>query len=179
MPQEIVTAYVGLGSNLGDRAGNLLYAVRGLHEAGVCVKRLSAIYETVPVSVKNQPQYLNMVAETEIRNVTPEQMLARMLRIEYLLGRRREQPKGARTVDLDLLLFGDHQHHTEFLNLPHPQLHLRRFVLVPLDELAPRLKHPVFGFTIHELLKVTPDKSQVMRWQPAYEIPAGLHVSIA
>src|SRR3712207_2166108 len=106
MNAENVTAYVGIGSNLGDRAGNLLLAVRGLLEASISLKRLSAIYETEPVEVDDsQPPFLNMVAEVEVHNITPEQMLARMMRIEYLLGRRRESPNDARTVDLDLLIF--------------------------------------------------------------------------
>lgn len=167
MNVETVTAYVGIGSNLGDRAGNLLLAVRGLLEASMCLKRLSAIYETEPVGVKDsQTPYLNTVAEVEIKNITPEQMLARMLRVEYLLGRQRESPKAARTADLDLILFGKINHHTDFLTVPHPQMHLRRFVLVPLNELAPDLRHPVLQKTIAELLAETPDKSNVRRWNP-------------
>ena len=116
-----VTAYVGIGSNLGDRAGNMLLAVRGLLEASMCLKRLSAIYETEPFGVDDkQPRFLNMIAEVEINNITPEQMLARMLRVEYLLGRKRESPKAARTVDLDLNLFGKIVHHTDFLIVLHP-----------------------------------------------------------
>ena len=167
MNVETVTAYVGIGSNLGDRAGNLLLAVRGLLEASMCLKRLSAIYETEPFGVDDkQPRFLNMIAEVEINNITPEQMLARMLRVEYLLGRKRESPKGARTVDLDLILFGKIVHHTDFLTVPHPQFHLRRFVLVPLNELAPNLRHPVSNKTINALLGETPDKSSVSRWNP-------------
>ena len=179
MTVETVTTFVGLGSNLGDRAGNLLYAVRGLHEAGICVKRISAIYETVPVGVEKHPPYLNMVAEAEIKNISPEQMLARMLRIEYLLGRRRTEPKAPRTVDLDLLLFGNLKYHSDFLDVPHPQMHLRRFVLVPLDELLPRFVHPILKKTIHELLTQTPDKSAVVRWQPASLLAADLKVAAA
>jgi 2-amino-4-hydroxy-6-hydroxymethyldihydropteridine diphosphokinase len=167
MNVECVIAYVGIGSNLGDRAGNLVLAVRGLLEASMCLKRLSAVYETEPVEVdKSQTPYLNMIAEVEVKNITPEQMLARMLRVEYLLGRRRESPKGARTADLDLILFGKIIHHTDFLTVPHPQMHLRRFVLVPLNELAPDLRHPVLQKTVAELLAETPDKSNVQRWNP-------------
>ncbi|MDQ4122096.1 MAG: 2-amino-4-hydroxy-6-hydroxymethyldihydropteridine diphosphokinase [Acidobacteriota bacterium] len=167
MNVEAVIAYVGIGSNLGDRAGNLLLAVRGLLEASMCLKRLSAIYETEPVGVKEtQLPYLNMIAEVEVKNITPEQMLARMLRVEYLLGRRRESPKAARTVDLDLILFGKNIYQTDFLSVPHPQMQQRRFVLVPLNELAPDLRHPVLQKTIAELLAETPDKSNVRRWNP-------------
>jgi 2-amino-4-hydroxy-6-hydroxymethyldihydropteridine diphosphokinase len=167
MNVETVTAYVGIGSNLGDRAGNLLLAVRGLLEASMCLKRLSAVYETEPVGVANaQPPFLNMIVEVEISSITPEQILARMLRVEYLLGRKRESPKAARTVDLDLILFGKIVHRTDFLVVPHPQLHLRRFVLVPLNELSPNLRHPVLNKTVRELLAATPDKSNVYRWNP-------------
>lgn len=167
MNTETVTAYISLGSNLGDRAGNLLLAVRGLLEAHIYITRLSAVYETEPFGVFEHPSYLNMVAEARVTNVTPEQMLARMLRIEYLLGRRREvNKKLPRTVDLDLLLFGELEHKTDFLTLPHPQMHLRRFVLQPLAEIAPTLVHPTHNMTIRELLKITTDTSEVVRWHP-------------
>jgi 2-amino-4-hydroxy-6-hydroxymethyldihydropteridine diphosphokinase len=104
---EVIVAYVSLGSNLGDRAGNLLLAVCGLTEASFIIHRLSAIYETEPVDVKSHNDYLNMVAEIHVTNISPSQMMARMLRIEYLLGRQRETPKAPRTVDLDLLLYGN------------------------------------------------------------------------
>lgn len=167
MTHDTVTAYVGLGSNTGNRAANLLLAVRGLLEAGFCVNRLSAIYETEPHHVPNQNLYLNMAAEIRVGSVTAEQMLARMLRIEYLLGRRRASAeKTARTVDLDLLFFGDKQHRTALLTVPHPLLHQRKFVLQPLSEIAPQLIHPVFGVTVKQLLKQTDDQAQVVRWQP-------------
>lgn len=162
-----IKAYVGLGSNLGDRAGNLLLAVRGMMNAGLCVSCLSSIYETEAVDVKDQPAFLNMVAQLSLEHLpTPVQIMARLLRIEYALGRRRDRPKGPRTIDLDLLLYGNEQRATEFLTLPHPRLHLRRFVLIPLAELAPELLHPVLNQTITRLLVQTPDDSQVRRWQP-------------
>ena len=163
----IQNAYVGLGSNLGNRAGYLLLAVRGMLDAGLDVIRLSNIYETEPVDHEEQPVFLNMVAE--LRGSTlppPDQMLARLLRIEYALGRTRDVPKGPRTIDLDLLIFKDYQLETEFLTLPHPRLPARRFVLVPLAELVPTLEHPVFGKSISELLAQTKDRSTVVRWMP-------------
>ena len=167
MSVETVTTYVGLGSNLGDRAGNLLLAVRGLIEASICIRRMSAIYETEAVETLNQQtNFLNMVVEAEVNNVSPEQMLARMLRVEYLLGRRREFENSPRTVDLDLLLFGEAVHKSDIVTVPHPRIHLRRFVLVPLNEIAPSFKHPVFNKTIAKLLEETPDKSNVKRWNP-------------
>jgi 2-amino-4-hydroxy-6-hydroxymethyldihydropteridine diphosphokinase len=163
---ESVTAYISLGSNLGDRAGNLLLGVRGLMEANFEVCRLSAIYETEPVGVENQGLFLNMVAETCVTGVTPEQMMARMIRIEYLLGRMQKNTKAPRTVDLDLLFYGNLQYQTSFLTLPHPRLHQRRFVLVPLAELEPHLIHPVVNQTIQQLLEHVEDTSMVRRWNP-------------
>ena|SRR5688572_3682974 len=164
----IQNAYVGLGSNLGDRAGYLLLAVRGMLDSGLDVIRLSRIYETAPVEYENQPPFLNMVAE--LRGTTlpsPEQTLARLLRVEYALGRTREVPMGPRTIDLDLLIFRDKRSDTEFLTLPHPRIAARRFVLVPLFELVPTLVHPVLNKPISKLLAETKDRSSVVRWLPA------------
>jgi 2-amino-4-hydroxy-6-hydroxymethyldihydropteridine diphosphokinase len=161
-----VKAYLSLGSNLNDRAGNLLLGVRGMMNAGLSVSRLSSVYETDPVDVTDQPAFLNMAAELTGEPLpSPEQILARLLRIEYALGRRRNRPKGPRILDLDLLLYADEQRASEFLILPHPRLHLRRFVLVPLAELVPELIHPVLNLTIAQLLSKTPDASSVRRWQ--------------
>ena len=160
-------AYVSLGSNLGDRAGYLLLAVRGMFAAGLDVIRLSSIYETQPVEYTNQPTFLNMVAE--LRGTTlppPEQMLARMLRIEFALGRIRDVHMGPRTIDLDLLIYRDELRNTEFLRLPHPRLHLRRFVLEPLNELVPTLEHPVLKQSISGLLESSEDLSAVTLWKP-------------
>jgi 2-amino-4-hydroxy-6-hydroxymethyldihydropteridine diphosphokinase len=163
---EVITAYVGLGSNLGDRAGNLLLAVRGLMEASFVVNKLSAIYETEPFGVQGHTPFLNMVAEIYITNISPSQMLARMLRIEYLLGRKEKNRDKPRTVDLDLLLYGDFQSYTEFLTLPHPRMHDRRFVLVPLAELDPHIIHPALNKTIQEILESLDDQHEVSRWSP-------------
>ena len=164
MEGENIKAYIGLGSNLNDRAGNLLLAVRGMMDAGLCVSRLSSIYETEPVDVKDQPAFLNMVAELSVTSQpSPEQLIARLLRIEYALGRRRARRSGPRTIDLDLLLYGNELRGTEFLTLPHPRLHLRRFALIPLAELAPALMHPILKQTIAQLLAQTSDDSQVKR----------------
>ena len=163
----IQNAYVGLGSNLEDRGGYLLLAVRGMLDAGMDVIRLSSIYETDAVEYENQPAFLNMVAEVRGSTLpSPEQMLARLLRIEYALGRKRDVPMGPRTIDLDLLIFKDQQLNTEFLTVPHPRLHLRRFVLVPLNELVPKLVHPVLEKPVSELLSQIKDRSNVVRWTP-------------
>ena len=160
-------AYIGLGSNLGDRAGNLLLGVRGLLDARIEVSRLSRIYETEAVETFAQPRFLNMVAE--LRGSTlprPEELMARLLRIEYSLGRTRDTAMAPRTIDLDLLLYGEETSDTQFLRLPHPSLHLRRFVLEPLNELAPALIHPLINKSVAELLAELSDNSSVELWNP-------------
>lgn len=167
MSSRIDHAYVSLGSNVGDRCGNLLLGVRGFLDCGLAVSRLSKIYETEPVDNLDQPKFLNMVAELDGEALpSPESLLARLLRIEYSLGRTRTVPKGPRTIDLDLLLCQKQRRESEFLTLPHPRLHERRFVLVPLAELCPKLIHPVLNETIEELLRQTKDQSHVERWKP-------------
>lgn len=158
-------AYVSLGSNLGDRAGNLLLAIRGMLEAGLEVKRLSHIYETEAIETFAQPRFLNMVAELG-GNALPDaaEVMVRLLQVEHLLGRSRDVEKGPRTIDLDLLFYGDKTSSTELLILPHPRLHRRRFVLAPLEELTPQLVHPTLKKTIAELLEELADVSEVKLW---------------
>jgi len=164
----IPNAYVGLGSNLGDRAGNLLLAVRGILEAGLEITRLSPIYETEAISNLAQADFLNQVAELRGKSLpTPEQMLARLLRVEYALGRTRDVPNGPRTIDLDLLLYRSEVRDTEFLRLPHPRMHRRRFVLAPLNDLVPNLLHPTLGTTIADLFQSLDDESKVTKWTPS------------
>lgn len=163
---EFTTVYLGLGSNLGDRAGNLLLAVRALVEADFGVHKLSAIYETEPIDIDSDINFLNMVAELRVTNVRASQMMARLLRIEYLLGRGDKTVKKPRTVDLDILLFSDECLESEFLTLPHPRLHLRKFVLVPLAEIAPTIIHPLIGKNIADILAHVDDSSDVHRWDP-------------
>ena len=163
---QIDNVYVGLGSNLGDRAGNLLRAVRSLLEAGLSVKRLSAIYETEPVGASPQPDFLNMVVELDGRDLPPpEDLLMTLLRIEQSLGRTRDAPLAPRTIDLDLLIYRNEIRATECLTVPHPRLHERRFVLEPLAELCPQLLHPVLKRTIARLLSETTDRSEVKLWE--------------
>lgn len=167
MRNNPITAYVSLGSNLGDRAGNLLLGIRGIIDTGHEVTRLSQIYETEPVETFAQPIFLNMVAELKVEELTkPEQLLEQLLKVEQLQGRTRDSIKGPRTIDLDLLLYGDHLVNNQRLTLPHPQLNRRRFVLVPLAELCPNLEHPVIHRTIAELLRETTDRSEVKPWIP-------------
>jgi len=165
--QPPIHAYVSLGSNLGDRAGNLLLAIRGMRDAGLEVTRLSQIYETEPVETFAQPLFLNMVAELRVNaDLDPEEMMQRLLQVEHSLGRTRDLQKGPRTIDLDLLLYGDQIVDTKLLTLPHPRFHHRRFALVPLAELCPNFQHPVFHRSIRKLLQETADGSDVKPWMP-------------
>jgi len=167
----ITVAYVALGSNLGDRAGNLLLAVRGLLEASFVVHKLSAIYETEPIGLDDSGKFLNMVAEIHVTNISATQMMARLLRIEYLLGRKDKSIKRPRTVDLDIIFFGSQHIDTPFLTVPHPRMHLRKFVLCPLAEIAPNLVHPTLNTEIGELLAGVEDTSDVRRWNPNNNVP--------
>jgi 2-amino-4-hydroxy-6-hydroxymethyldihydropteridine diphosphokinase len=163
---SISKVYVSLGSNLGDRAGNLLLGIRGMLDAGLEISRLSNVYETEPVETFPQPAFLNMVAELSSHALPPpEQMMARLLGVEYALGRTRETAMAPRTIDLDLLLYRGDTRNTVFLTLPHPRFHLRKFVLIPLAELAPRLVHPTLNKTIRELLELVDDDSSIKRWK--------------
>lgn len=158
-------AYVGMGSNLGDRAGNLLAGVRGMLAANLGVARLSSVYETEPVGVEDeQPAFLNMAAELCAPLPPPEELLRLLLDIERDAGRRRERPLAPRTLDLDLLLYGEERLETDALTLPHPRLHRRRFVLAPLAELIPEARHPILGASFAELLAAVGDDSRVELW---------------
>jgi 2-amino-4-hydroxy-6-hydroxymethyldihydropteridine diphosphokinase len=146
-----VKAYVGLGSNLGDRAAYLLLGLSALSRLPKThLLRLSPVYETDPVGPP-QPPYLNMVAELETE-LSPKGLLAEMLRIEKALGRERRERWGPRTLDLDLLLYGDLVLEEAGLSVPHPRLHERAFVLVPLLDLLPEGRHPLLGQSFAELL---------------------------
>jgi 2-amino-4-hydroxy-6-hydroxymethyldihydropteridine diphosphokinase len=156
-----------MGSNLGDRAGNLLLALGGMTRAGLSVARLSSVYETEPDGVpEEQPPFLNMVAELRGPLPPPETLLRLLLDIERSLGRIRPRPLAPRTLDLDLLLYGGALSATAALTLPHPRLHLRRFVLAPLAELIPTSQHPTLGATFADLLAATPDRPSVRPWEP-------------
>lgn len=166
--ERAARAYVGMGSNLGDRAGSLLVGVRGMLAANLRVARLSSVYETEPVGVEDtQPAFLNMVAELDAPLPPPEELLRLLLSVERDAGRRRERPLAPRTLDLDLLLYGDRRLGTDTLTLPHPRLHQRRFVLAPLAELVPDSPHPTLGKTFAELLATVGDDSRVELWEPS------------
>ena len=165
MKEGASTIYLGLGSNLGDRAAHLLQAVAALVKSGLRLQSVSSIYETDPVGYLDQPNFLNMAAAFACRTGDPFAVLDLCLRIEQRLGRERGMPNGPRTIDLDLLLMDDlvlegTRNGVELI-LPHPRLHVRRFVLTPLVEIAPQLRHPVLGETIYRLLDGITDPSGV------------------
>jgi 2-amino-4-hydroxy-6-hydroxymethyldihydropteridine diphosphokinase len=152
-------AFVGLGSNLGDRKGFLTRAVEALrHTRGVRVRRLSSFLESRAVVLPGTdaaaapPDYLNAVAALET-DLSPRELLARLQRIEAELGRMRTTRWGPRTIDLDLLLYDDRVIDTPELQVPHPRMHARGFVLRPLVEIAPDARHPVLGKRAHDLLE--------------------------
>lgn len=147
------TAYIALGSNLGDRAHNIYDGVRLLIERTGVRVRLSPLYETQPVGYVDQPAFLNGVAELWGSLPEPRDLLRTCLRIETDLGRERTVTQGPRTLDLDLLLCGDLVSADERLTLPHPRMHMRAFVLRPLVDLAPEARHPVLRATVSELLR--------------------------
>jgi len=151
----VKTVYLSLGSNIGEREENLRKAIEGLAAADVRVLRESPIYETEPVGLADQRWFLNMVVEAETA-LFPLQLLTRTAKIERDLGRVRTIKNGPRTLDIDILLFAKAVMRTARLAIPHPRMHERRFVLVPLADLAPELRHPVTHRTVRQMLDAAP-----------------------
>ncbi len=153
--------FVGLGSNLGDREQAIRRALAQLGKLpGTRLRRVSSLYDTDPVGVMDQPAFLNAVAELE-SELEPAEILWHLMLIESRLGRRREQRWGPRTIDLDLLLHGDRIIVSDELVIPHPEMHHRGFVLLPMAELAPRLVHPTEQRTMRDLLHAWGEFDQV------------------
>jgi 2-amino-4-hydroxy-6-hydroxymethyldihydropteridine diphosphokinase len=154
------TVYIGLGSNVGDRARNMNAALQALSKSMDTPLACSSLYRTDPVEVIDQEEFLNQVAGFSTDR-TPEEILGLCLAIEKEMGRVRTRHKGPRVIDLDLLLAGSDIRGGGGIEVPHPRMHLRRFVLLPLCEIAPAARHPILRRSIAELLRDCPDRSRV------------------
>lgn len=157
---EAVTVYLGLGSNLGDRQANLDRALEFLSQR-LRMGKISSIYDTEPLGDSNQPRFLNLVCQA-FTHLEPAGLLALAKGIEHKLGRVGKS--GApRTIDIDILIYGDQVIKTPELVIPHPKMTERAFVLIPLDEIASDLVHPVAGKTVKELLQSVTEKQGVLK----------------
>jgi 2-amino-4-hydroxy-6-hydroxymethyldihydropteridine diphosphokinase len=154
--------FLGLGSNIGDRAAYLKDAIKLI---GLPIVAMSSVYESEPVDYLNQPWFLNQVLHCET-SFHPLKLLAECQKVEEELGRTREISKGPRTIDIDLLFYNDEIITTPDLTIPHPAIPQRRFVLVPMSEIAPDFVHPQLNVTVRELLEHCPDNSVVKRIAP-------------
>ena len=155
----VTKAYISAGSNLGDKKANLEFALDELGKAGT-VLQTSSYFETEPVGYADQPWFLNLAIEMETR-LAPLELLRLCLTIESLRNRKRSFPNAPRTLDLDILLYGDAVVREEDLEIPHPRLSDRKFVLEPLAQIAPNLMHPVLKRSVQSLLETCTDASQV------------------
>src|SRR4051812_37131553 len=156
---------LGLGSNMGDRESHLRQAIVSLQQRQVTVRRSASLYLTEPRDFTNQPWFINTVAEVNTI-LNPQELLECCLLVEREAGRIRDQSRGPRPIDLDILFFGDQQIQTENLIVPHPRYADRQFVLAPLSELVPDFRDPISGISIQELLERCPDSGEVRLYAP-------------
>lgn len=145
-------AYIGIGSNIGNRQENCLHAIELLQKSGIIVTKRSSIYETEPWGVKEQPSFINMVIEVETER-GPEELLNILKDIEKQMGRTETVKWGSRVIDLDILLFDNIILNTEDLKIPHPFMHERDFVLRPLFEISPDVTHPLLKMSVSALIQ--------------------------
>lgn len=164
MLHRMKTVLLGIGTNLGDREGNLKRSVTLTEEHIGRVTEVSSVYETEPWGFQSESSFLNMVLKAETK-LTPSGLLGRILMIESLMGRLREGTGyKSRIIDIDILLFENRVIESRALVIPHPKMHERRFVLVPLCEIAGEMVHPVFNKSIKELLNECRDNSRVIKF---------------
>jgi 2-amino-4-hydroxy-6-hydroxymethyldihydropteridine diphosphokinase len=154
--------YVLTGGNMGNREDNLEKALTLIKKYCGNISAISSIYETAAWGNNDQPSFLNQVLEIHT-DLLPQQLLKKLLKIETRIGRTREEKYGPRIIDIDILFYNDEVHNDPSLKLPHPEIQNRRFVLVPMAEIAAELIHPVLKKTIGQLLAVCPDKLEVSR----------------
>ena len=156
-------AYIGFGSNIGDRLAHIQNAIHALSKTdGITLQKISSLYKTDPVGCEEQAQFLNGVAVIQT-SLPPLSLLHTLKDIETAIGRKHRMRWGPREIDLDILIYGDLCVQTEELVVPHPEMHLRGFVLVPLAELAPDLVHPIFQVSIQTLLNRLEDSKSVLK----------------
>jgi len=155
-------AYLLTGGNMGNREKNLARAKKLISEQAGKVTRASALYETAAWGKTDQPSFYNQALELET-TLPPKDLLKLLLEIEKKLGRQRDEKYGPRTIDIDILLYGDQIFNDPQLRIPHPELQNRRFALTPLAEIGPGLVHPVFKKSITELLAICSDTLEVTR----------------
>jgi 2-amino-4-hydroxy-6-hydroxymethyldihydropteridine diphosphokinase len=157
----MATVYLSLGSNLGDRVQNLKEAIKRIERSDkISIKKISSVYETDPVGYENQPRFLNSVLQAET-SLDPHPLFEHLLTIEDEMGRKRGEKWGPRNIDVDILFYDDLIVDSGQLTIPHPRMHQRKFVLVPLAQIAQKLLHPLLKKNVTELLESCEDNSRV------------------